>query len=395
MTADNEVYRALKDNYTTVSYMVREEEEKIESIYTAIQRYVRLKNDYSIDVEKFKAAQKAKQIIGRDVALVTQCPLCENKIDFSDLRPIFQINDSDKLVYELNSLKRRIKELDYIIGEQRNEAIEHEATLSRLINERQDAKRLLDDNAESFISPYISERDGFVSQLATLRQKQEELRSRKKLRKQYERIQNKIGEHKTNLEGLEDKLKAQKENAPSEGEVLYNLGEEFRSYMHAVKIKNPTGLKISDKKYLPVVRGTDYQEINSGGLRTITSIGYLSSIIAMARDNDLNIPPFLMIDTVGKYLGKTKESYLQETESSADETEEMSDPSKYRNIYEHLIDLNESFEKNSQICQIILVDNDVPPEIQKEYGAFVVAHFSSAGAGGLPVGLIDDIDSLG
>lgn len=96
--------------------------------------------------------------------------------------------------------------------------------------------------------------------------------------------------------------------------------------------------------------------------------------MSMSKDNDLNIPPFLMIDTVGKHLGKTKASYMQDTQSSEDKLEEMSDPSKYRNIYEYLINLNETLENNGCVCQIILVDNDVPPEVRAEYSAFVIAH---------------------
>jgi hypothetical protein len=394
LSADNEVYRALKDNYTELSRLVSEEESNVEAIYKHMQRYIRLKNDYRNDIEKFNAAKQSKEIIGKDSVPITRCPLCDSEMDTEELRSKFKINDSESINHELNSLRRRVRELDSFISEQRETMSALEDKLSALLKEKEDAKRYLDDNSKEFISPYITERDGFVSQLATLKQRTEELQSRKKLREQYNRIQQRIVELQNNINELSEQLDTLKENAPSESDVIYDLGSKLRSYMESIHIKNPVGIKIHEKKYMPIVRDTDYRELNSGGLRTITSIGYLCSIMSMAVNNDINIPPFLMIDTVGKYLGKTKESYLEDTDDTEDSSEAVADPSKYKNIYEYLIDLNEQLENSGKISQFILVDNDVPPEITKEYSAFVIAHFSTSGAGDLPIGLIDDVDLI-
>ena len=54
-----------------------------------------------------------------------------------------------------------------------------------------------------------------------------------------------------------------------------------------------------------MVNLTEYKNINSGGLRTIISISYLASILEQKLSKDTNLPGLLMIDTVGKFLGKT------------------------------------------------------------------------------------------
>ena len=100
-----------------------------------------------------------------------------------------------------------------------------------------------------------------------------------------------------------------------------------------------------------------------------------------------------MIDTVGKYLGKTtKDKYIVQTSHTADEQEGISDPLKYQNMYEHILEISMRAEKKEVPCQIILVDNDVPETFVNRYKAFIVAHYSSTGDDGLSVGLIDDIE---
>jgi hypothetical protein len=106
----------------------------------------------------------------------------------------------------------------------------------------------------------------------------------------------------------------------------------------------------------------------------------------------MNYPSFMMIDTVGKYLGKTKtqSQYQEETSVNEDLKEGVSDPQKYQNIFEYIINLSEKYEQKNQVCQFILVDNDVPDHIIDDLYGFIVAHFSSERAEGLPVGFIDD-----
>jgi hypothetical protein len=106
----------------------------------------------------------------------------------------------------------------------------------------------------------------------------------------------------------------------------------------------------------------------------------------------MSYPSFLMIDTVGKYLGKTKDKNHgeNETDTAADAREGVADPEKYQNIFEYIISLSDMYEQKNQICQFILVDNDVPAHIIDKLSGFIVAHFSSERINGLPVGFIDD-----
>lgn len=70
----------------------------------------------------------------------------------------------------------------------------------------------------------------------------------------------------------------------------------------------------------------------------------------------------------------------------------VADPEKYKNLFEALLNVAEEFEDNNQLCQIILVDNDMPQDVVYETQGFEIAHYRSNGMNGLPIGLIDDWD---
>lgn len=394
MTADNESYRGLKSVYDEITFAIKDSESKVDKANHTMQRYVRLKNDYLSDVDKFKSSLLAQELIGVDPEATTLCPVCDSKMAVEEARIKFEISESDKVNHEINSLKRRIKDLDVMIEEQRKTIELETVKLRTLEQDQKRAKLLIDENSIKMITPYLAERDTFIAKQASLKEKRSDIVSRLKIRNQHQVLHKTIESLESSIQKLNDNLEKLKVNSPSQSDILADLGDALDDFLTFVKIKNRKGVSISKSKFLPVVRGMDYVDINSGGLRTITSIGYLSSIFSMAISEDLNIPPFLMIDTVGKYLGKTKETYMEATSAKDDLFEGMSDPSKYRNIYEYLINMATAYEEESKTCQIILVDNDVPPEVQREYSGFVVAHYSSSGKDGVPVGLIDDAGIL-
>jgi DNA repair exonuclease SbcCD ATPase subunit len=230
--------------------------------------------------------------------------------------------------------------------------------------------------------------------LAYLKERRSKYQQTLKVRNQQNSIADQIGRLESSVIKLKNKLDELKENAPSIDKILKTLGKDLDHYLEKVNIKNRFGVSVSDKSFLPIVRDIEYRLINSGGLRTIVSIGYLAVLLKAKLTMDTNVPSLLMIDTVGKFLGKTKEGYKTDTDIQADLTEGVSDPEKYKNIYEYLFDLSEEFENKGKLCQIILVDNDIPPEIAILNKGFEVAHFSTNGVNDLPIGLIDDWDKF-
>lgn len=392
MVGDSELYNALREALDTINRKIDEQEAAKETAITNIEKFSRLHNDYVNDVEKLISIEKAREIIGEKVVDMAPCPICNNLMSLEKINESFSTSGSKKVRHELNTLRRRSKDLAQMVNENRDELTNYSTLLDGLYVEKARARQILDEELQESISPYISERDAVVSELAALKERREKYGHLLKVRNQQKQVTERAAKLEMSIDSLKERLKELKENAPSLEVIVANLGKALDEYLSKINIKNRKEVYLSEKTYLPVLRGVEYRHLNSGGLRTIVSIGFLSILLRAALFSRLNLPSLLMIDTVGKYLGKTKGKGESETDPHEDEAEGISDPDKYKNIYEYLIALSEEYEQRGRHCQILLVDNDVPPQIAERYSGFVIAHYSSAGLNGLPVGLIDDWD---
>lgn len=392
LTSDNDLYRALHSTITQITLDKRSLIQRQQENQTKVERFTRLKNDYLIDIAKFRASVSARKSIGDIPEEITLCPICDNNLNVGFAAQRFDMVSIDKINYEINALSRRVKNSELIIGEAKRQWEMDQAKLKDLSEAEIEARVLLDKQTIELSTPYLAERDTFVSKLGELKQNRKELVNRLKIRNQHNLLTTTIESLELSLKELNDKLDILKASAPSMEDVFSTLSDHLKEYLLYVKIKNPTGIGYTKGKYLPKVRNIEYSNITSGGLRTIVGIGYLCSLMKEALNSDMSYPSFLMIDTVGKYLGKTQKgkSNIDGTSEEDDVREAVSDPEKYKNIYEYIINLSNDYFLKDRVCQFILVDNDVPDHILDKISNFVVAHFSSERADGLPVGFIDD-----
>lgn len=250
---------------------------------------------------------------------------------------------------------------------------------------------MLDEESINTISPFIKQRDTLIKEITINEKIKESYTNSLKVRNQQENIYKIYNKLLSDIEELKEKLLTLKSNAPDLSEVLNDIGDKLNIYLKNINIKNRTGISISPKTFVPIVRDRDYIRIMSGGLRTITSIGHMLTLLEVSLEKNIHHPRLLMIDTVGKYLGKkTKSKYVDETNSKEDSKEGIGDPQKYKNIYDQIIRIANTAKVKGEHCQVILVDNDVPDSFLEEYKNYIVAHYSSIGESGLQYGLIDD-----
>ena len=392
--ADNEVYRAIKSTLSEIELDKKATQLRLSENERKVERFTRLKNDYLNDIEKFNSSLEAREIIGEVSEEISLCPICDNTLQLESAKKKFEIAPTEKVKHEINSLRRRFKDTEVLINESKRQWEQEKSRLQEINEQELKARELIDQNTKDLASPYLAERDMYVSQHGELKQKRKELVSRLKIRNQHRLLTETMKSLDLSIGKLKERLGELKEKAPSMNDVLSSLADNLKKYLVYVKIKDPSGISLTSNKFAPVVRGIEYEKITSGGLRTIVGIGYLCSLMEEALTTQMSYPSFLMIDTVGKYLGKTKTQsrYESETSSIDDLREGVSDPLKYQNIFEYIIQLSEKYEKNNKTCQFILVDNDVPDHIIEKLSGFIVAHFSSERINGLPVGFIDDAE---
>ncbi|MDC5819640.1 hypothetical protein OPW19_07355 [Vibrio europaeus] len=391
--SDNEVYKVIKSELDSISLERRELLQQSQDMKLKVEKFTRLKNDYINDINKFKASISASSVIGQISNEVELCPICDGTLDVSVVKERFTIDEKEKISHEINLLKRRVRDTEAIISQTREDWDKNNLELKKLDDIETEALKLQERNTRELTSPYLAERDMYTLKLGELQQERKEIINRLKVRNQHQHLSTSIKSLDIRIGKLKDEIASLKQTAPSMSEVLNDLADYLHSYLSFVKIKSPTEISFDSVNFSAKVRGIEYSSLTSGGLRTIVSIGYLCSLIEASLYSSINYPSFLMIDTVGKYLGKTKEQRHEVSlrEKIANDKEAVSDPLKYKNIYEFIIELTEKFENRAQTCQVILVDNDVPDHIVSDLSGFIVAHYSSERANGLPVGFIDDI----
>ena len=391
MTASSDSYTEIKSLFDETNLLLKGTTQKLLQTESIVDKYSKLKNDYQNDIDKTTALIVSKSSLNATAIDSFPCPVCETQIEQESMETVFSVEPVEAIKQELTSLKSRKRNIEELLTTQHNlkkELLRQENQLKRDIVEIRSA---LDTESEQMITPFLTQRDNLVAEIASMSQLKKTHIKNLKITNQQEKLAKKFATIDLSLEGLDEQLKALIKDAPDIHKILTSLTNRFDRFLKTVNIKNKTGVRISESTFAPVIRGRDYYKITSGGLRTIASIGHLLSILDFALDNDVNHPRLLMIDTVGKYLGKTTSTkYLEETDSNADNEEGISDPIKYKNIYEKILDTVDKTENNDSKCQVILVDNDVPEAFVERYKCYIVAHYSSKGVDGLKTGLIDD-----
>ena len=390
ITSSSSEYEPLKEYLVTLNYQILDKQKEKAKTRENIKRYEKLIHDYYDDSQKIKAILSAKKLIGETSPILTICPLCEHDIEESSLIQEYKIQDKTKLDSEVKLLNKRIKDLSELIEKEKESFRTIENTLSNLIKSREEFKKRIDEELNEHISPYLTKRDEIIKQQSAFIEREQQIIKALKIRNEENNLEKQISKLDEDIENLKEKLTELTTSQPKLETVLDELKTILTSYLLLIGVKNCTDIDISNKTFLPVLRNKQYHEITSGGIRTILSIGFLLNILESSLNNNTNLPRFLMIDTVGKYLQKTKKEYLSETDVNEDVKEEINSAGKYKALYEYIINLSIKMEEANKSCQIILVDNDVPSFIEEEYKGFIIRRFSKDENDDLPIGLIDD-----
>jgi hypothetical protein len=354
----------------------------------AIKQNIALRNEYANDIRKIigtiEVLKKFPKIEDKD----TSCPVCEQNIKLSVLKEQFTNTDSETIKSELNGLRRRQKELVKIHTKLREDISKYDLAIKREAENLNEIRLQFDNQTKEIVTPFISQRDNITSKLGSIKSDIKNLQHFYKIRNQQTIIDAEIITLENRITAFKDDLKVLKDSAPSLDRVFRKLGTNLESFLKFVGMKNVNNISISAKNYLPIIRNRDYERITSGGVRTLSSVGFYISMLEYAIGNSVNYPSLLMIDTIAKYIGKTKETDLLNTSIDEDLKEGMKDGTKYENIYNYLINLS---LKSSDSFQIIVVDNDVPKTLEDKLKPFIAKHYTTTPSTiSDEIGFIDD-----
>jgi len=390
ITSNSKDYKYLQEFLKVQNYAIQDKEKEQKNYQSNIKRFTKLINDYYDDKLKFEGLKSSKDLIGEVNQDIVICPLCEHGIEEQTIKNKFEITDNAKVDTEIKLLNKRIKDLKELLENEKLEYRENESLLSELKINREKIRNNIDEELKEHISPYLTQRDELIKQQSSYVEHEKQIKKALKIRNEEDKLNQQILQITKDIVEIKDKVFNLESKQVSIENVLSSLEGILIKYLEFIQIKNCTNVSMNSRNFLPMLRDNKYDENTSGGIRTILSIGHLLNILEYSLLTDINLPRFLMIDTVGKYLQKTKTKYLDDTNSNDDKNEDMSSPIKYQNLYEHIINLSIKMEESGKACQIILVDNDVPLFIEEKYSGFVIKKFSKDPSSNLPIGLIDD-----
>jgi AAA domain len=335
---------------------------------TQLEQNIRLKKEYKKDIEKLEASIEIKENEDfHEQEVDAKCPVCDRGIELNVMSNlVFENYTPDILKNEVKKFKSRINDIDGLIIEQRNTVYILENDLIQWKRELAQHKNTLDMNTQEIISPYLAQRDEFMSKRAALHENKNRILYYQQIRNTLNKLNQNAEKIDEQIRELRSKLEELKDGTPELKQVLGDIADILSNYLNDIPIRNAYGISINAKTFLPIVRNRDYHELTSGGLRTIVSIGYLLSLLIYGARNNTYLPTILMIDTVGKYLGTSDID-------PKDAEEHINDPTKYHNLYRYLMNVSEELHETHQI---IVVDNQLPGELSSSLQQYVIKHFS-------------------
>lgn len=390
MQASVGVYAHAREKILELESTVKKLRNRLTTADQKIFDYAKLKNEYIKDIDKLKTSSQIKPLV-KNLNMKVSCPVCSQEISAQTCSNYFNTTAAVTVDNQIRLLKQRKTQLLKILDSER---IAREEVATKLLNEKKTLdllRQTYDNDTKKLVTPFIQERDAAVAAKTMIEEKIKHYGSLTEIVKKSTYISEDLTSLSNKLKDLRKDLKERADQLESPANVFSKLDETLGKYLRFVSIKNATRISISEKTCLPKVRDTDYSKLSSGGLRTITSIGYVLSLLEYSLTSSIRHPGLVLIDTVGKYLGKyTKHKYLEHTITSEDKREYVSDPHKYGRIYEHMLKLVQKSEETKKPCQIIVVDNDLPEHLAETLSGHVVIEFDANEKNGLPKGLIDD-----
>jgi hypothetical protein len=206
-----------------------------------------------------------------------------------------------------------------------------------------------DDQTRDGVTPYIEAISNAAAELARI---QQELASLDRIQDAHTRLRQQwddIAEMEKRQDERHQRLNVNSAQVRPPQEVLDHLNEIFRRIIQGINLPNSTGqARLDSDTLLPLVDEQAFPK-RGGGARAAVSIAYSLTLLTYVREQeDAKLPAFLMVDSPQKNLGSNQD-----------------DKALSRRVYERFIDYMDELDAElfRRPFQLIIVDNDIPPEI--------------------------------
>lgn len=364
-----------KNQYLKINQDIKN---KIEDIKLELNARNQLLRAYENELKELSVTKEVNYRL-ETINHINKCPLCKNNVE-NCIEP-----QSEELVFEglQKELEHKTKMLKSLIDSLEDRAeelrVDHNYYANKIlkINNVLDKYNSSNENSSEHLS-YIEELEAINRLIFKLTEEvqkyQEALKVHNKIEEK-EQINIKKEKRKEELEKKVDGLI--KDNAYRQ-DILKKLNDNYILFLEKLGYNiTSEDTYINENDYIPYYNGANVYEHDSGGVLVCVQIAYLGAILVTAcTEEKLKHPNFLMLDTIGKYLGSYKSIYVSDNEEV-----EVMDEKTYKELYVVLKVISEH-------TQIILVDN-TPPTQEGKYIRYIFKNKSNSREAISEEGLID------
>lgn len=345
---ENLMYNKLKKQLINISNELSNIKKEKNELFLSVTGKTLLMKDYEKELIDIEATLEINHHIKKSEREII-CPLCSSNVKnkVADQEKISD-NEYQKVQKDLLS---KIKLVNILIKNDQNKIMDKDKEMLGLEEE----KKIL-ENAISEYAKYTEV--PFLSQLNSLNELSKKMIQKKERITDYLRVHKTINEKNKDIEHLNAQIsELEKKDNQSEAikrnkEVaLEKINNFYVKNMDRLKYNESEGTFVDNENYVPFYEGADVFSQDSGGLRECMQISYFSSIIES--DDIINRHPnLLLLDSISKYFGTNKNEGQEQgaTEIIIPESEKITDPEVYEEVYNLLVDI-------SKKSQIIIVEN--------------------------------------
>lgn len=310
-------------------------------------------DEWMVDFD-FVVCPRCGQDVDQHRASSPICYLCQQ------LEPA-DAPDRDSLIQEQDRVTSQIAETQQLIDARKGTLADLRIQETVALGDLEAASEQLNALTDEFVSARAAELQSIASELATTKANIEwtsrygELIERQNaqtdqlsyLRAQKEATEQDIESHRASVSMADENIEA------LEGRML-----DYLTRLHVPQLGELLTVRINRQSYLPEVSTRTFDELSSQGLKTLVNVAHALAHHTVAIDRNLPLPGLLVLDGVSANSGK--EGFEGD----------------------RIVDMYELFDEVASAygdqLQLIVVDNDLPPEVSDKLADSIMLTLSQA-----------------
>ncbi|WP_336129417.1 hypothetical protein [Mesoflavibacter sp. CH_XMU1422-2] len=360
---------------------LNEEEEEIRKYITKLNL---LQNQYSNEIIKLDYLILSN---GKLQSIeFSSCPSCNSEIDKKEHNncdlcgnTLTEYNEEEEKAIKLERkrLNMRLNSLKDFIEEQKELLYQKSKLKDKRKRQIQEVEEKINTIQKQYISPFIEKIELLNRNIGELDKKIENLELSSNVQEELTILADDIQKKENKLKDIREQISEIENDSTDFSNIISRLSKKFSNILKSFQFPKLNNAYISDKNYLPYVRGTKYDEIGSLGAVTLVNIAYFLSILELSLELKKSYhPKVLLLDTVGKNLG---------TRDVEDANDEFKDTKIFKAVIKYLVGFSEKYKSK---MQLFVINNDYTEDINE---SDIIVKFDGDGTKGYQYGLIDDV----